>query len=149
MSINERIKLVRKKLKYNQTEFGKELGIGQGAASWIEQEGNRVIEDHIKTICDKFSIDEYWLRTGRGSMFIDHTLDLVDRLTHELNILEEERDILLEYLSYPNEERREIIELARSFLKRYFVIEYGGMGLSQKSDDIEIEKKASEYRKKL
>ena len=53
MSINERIKLVRKKLKYNQTEFGKELGIGQGAASWIEQEGNRVIEDHIKTICDK------------------------------------------------------------------------------------------------
>ena len=42
-----------------QREFGKELGIEQAAASWIEQEGNTVIEEHIKIICEKFSIDEY------------------------------------------------------------------------------------------
>ena len=119
MSINARVKLVRKKKKYTQEEFGKILNLGQAGVSWIEQEGNKVTEEHIKRICEKFSVDEYWLRTGKGMMEIDHTVDLVDRLAHELKLTEKEKNILLAYTSFPEEERAEMMESAGNIMQRY------------------------------
>ena len=149
MSINARVKLVRKKKKYTQEEFGKILNLGQAGVSWIEQEGNKVTEEHIKRICEKFSVDDYWLRTGKGMMEIDHTVDLVDRLAHELKLTEKEKNILLAYTSFPEEERAEMMESAGNIMQRYYAITYGGLDLSHRSDDIEIEKKVAEYRLKL
>ena len=69
--MNERIKNIRKSLKLNQTEFGLRIGVKQTTvASW--ELGNREPQDVvIKAICDTYNVNEHWLRTGEGEMFVE------------------------------------------------------------------------------
>ena len=66
MSINQRIKTFRKQLGLNQTDFGAKIGLAQTGVSWLEKEGNTVIDQNIRLICETFGINEAWLRTGEG-----------------------------------------------------------------------------------
>lgn len=69
MSINQRVKLLRKELSLNQTQFGTCIGLKNSAISKMEQEGSIIIDRNIHLICDKFGVNETWLRTGEGSMY--------------------------------------------------------------------------------
>ncbi len=68
--MKERIKSIRKYLKLNQTEFGLRIGVKQTTvASW--ELGNREPQDVvINAICEKYNVNETWLRTGEGEMFV-------------------------------------------------------------------------------
>lgn len=68
--MNERLKQLRKKLKINQTNFAKQLGITQTAYSMIENGNNPLADRYIKVICSVFNVNETWLRTGEGEMFL-------------------------------------------------------------------------------
>lgn len=72
-SINQRIKKLRKQLELNQTEFGKVIGLTQAGVSWIEREGNAVIDQNVQLICEKFHVRRSWLLEGEGEMFVTHT----------------------------------------------------------------------------
>lgn len=64
-----RVKLLRKALGLNQTEFGARLGVAQSTVGGWEG-GFRDISDAIvKSICREFGVSEAWLRTGEGEMF--------------------------------------------------------------------------------
>ena len=66
----QRLKLIRKTLGLNQTDFAKHLGITQTAYSMIEN-GNRPLADkYIKVICSIFNINKNWFLTGEGEMFL-------------------------------------------------------------------------------
>ena len=93
MNINQRIKTIRKQLGLNQTEFGEKIGLAQTGVSWIEKDGNTVIEQNIRLICETFGINEAWLRTGEGereavSAASDPFLPL--RQKHQLSFIEEQ-----------------------------------------------------------
>ena len=64
MSINERVKEVRKEQKLNQNEFGDKVGLKQNAVRSMEQSGGSVNDRNIRLICDTFNVSEHWLRTG-------------------------------------------------------------------------------------
>lgn len=67
-SINDRISLILDELKITKTEFAKKLKVSQQYISKLTNTGtpsDMLIED----ICEKFGIDEDWLRTGEGEMF--------------------------------------------------------------------------------
>lgn len=70
MDIGSRIKKLRKTLKYNQLEFAEKIGIKQTSLSLIETGKNALTEQNIKLICLTFAVNENWLRTGEGDMFI-------------------------------------------------------------------------------
>ena len=71
--MNERIKALRKELGLNQTDFGARIGVKQGTITGYET-GIRVPSDAIiLAICDKFSVNQYWLETGEGEMFVETT----------------------------------------------------------------------------
>jgi transcriptional regulator with XRE-family HTH domain len=71
--MNERIKSLRKELGLNQTDFGARIGVKQGTITGYET-GIRVPSDAIiLDICDKFSVNQYWLETGEGEMFVETT----------------------------------------------------------------------------
>lgn len=75
--MNERIKELRKALDLNQTEFGNRIGIKQGTVTGYET-GNRTPTDAvILSICREFSVNEVWLRTGEGDMFMQRTRNQV------------------------------------------------------------------------
>lgn len=73
MTIGERIKVVRVSEGLSLEKFGEHIGIKKAALSKIENSQVNVTDRVIKDVCDKFYIDEIWLRTGDGKMHLDVT----------------------------------------------------------------------------
>jgi transcriptional regulator with XRE-family HTH domain len=68
-TLSERITLIQKKSKLNQTEFSNRISISQQYLSQICS-GKRTPSDRtITDICREFGCDEIWLRTGEGEPF--------------------------------------------------------------------------------
>jgi transcriptional regulator with XRE-family HTH domain len=74
--MKERLKDLRKALGLNQSEFSKKIGIGQGSYSRIETGETVITEQSTRLVCLIFGVNESWLKTGVGEMFI--TKDLAD-----------------------------------------------------------------------
>lgn len=69
--MNERIKELRKTLGLTLEKFGSNLGVTKTAIYNIEN-GNRKLTDQMFiSICREFNVNENWLRTGDGDMFIE------------------------------------------------------------------------------
>lgn len=69
--MNDRIRQIRKILHLSQNDFAAQIGLTQNAVSYMEKNGATVKEYHIKTICRQFHVNETWLRSGRGSTFLE------------------------------------------------------------------------------
>ena len=68
--MKNRIKQIRKHFNLNQEDFGKRIGAKQSTVTAYEC-GNRVPMDvTITSICREFGVNEEWLRTGNGEMFL-------------------------------------------------------------------------------
>lgn len=73
MSIGNRIKKIRRELDLTQMEFASRIGSTQNTITRYET-GSRVPSSSgISLICREFNINENWLRTGEGEMFIKST----------------------------------------------------------------------------
>lgn len=68
--MNERIKQLRAELNLSQRQLAKYLGITNTAVSKIENGENKLSEQNIIIICTTFNVNEEWLRTGEGNIFI-------------------------------------------------------------------------------
>lgn len=73
--MNERINELRLSLGLTLKKFGERLGISEGAVSNIEKGNRNVTEQMVKSVCREFDVDEKWLRTGEGKMFLDEDID--------------------------------------------------------------------------
>lgn len=69
--MNERFKLIRKELNLSQDAFGARLGVTKAAISRLEAGLNNASEQTVLSICREFNVNEEWLRTGNGSMFME------------------------------------------------------------------------------
>lgn len=69
--MNSRIRTLRKALSLNQKEFAAKIGLKQSAVSYMEKNGSTITEQNIKVICSQFCVNEVWLRTGEGEMFLE------------------------------------------------------------------------------
>ena len=67
--MNTRIKELRTFLGLTQKEFGSKLGF-KSSISEIENGTAPIVERTIVSICSVFNVNEEWLRTGKGAMFI-------------------------------------------------------------------------------
>ena len=71
LNINERIRFLRKeKLNITQEAFGEPLGLTRANIANIEAGRISVTERVIIGIQDKYNINNEWLRTGEGEIFI-------------------------------------------------------------------------------
>lgn len=68
--MKERIRLLRKELKLNQSEFGEKVGVKGNTIGNYELGLRNPSEAVIFSICREFNVNETWLRTGQGEMFI-------------------------------------------------------------------------------
>ena len=69
--MNERLKELRKALGFkNQQDFADVLKIKRGTIANYEIGRNEPIDAVITLICTKFNVNENWLRTGEGEMFL-------------------------------------------------------------------------------
>ena len=85
--MKNRIRELRKELGLTQSEFGERLGLKQSTVTGYEA-GTRVPSDAIIfSICREFDVNEEWLRTGSGDMFIIKTRsqEIVDFMSELMN----------------------------------------------------------------
>ena len=73
--MNERLRRLRKNLDLTQQDFGAKISVkGNTVAQW-ESGRNEPSDAAILLICREFNVNEEWLRTGTGEMFIEETPD--------------------------------------------------------------------------
>ena len=77
--VNDRVKILRNDLGMNQSDFGKKIGIAQTYLSQIEKGDRQVTDKIFKIICleswNGNFVNEEWLRTGNGEMFLETKKD--------------------------------------------------------------------------
>lgn len=69
MTVNERIKEIRKSLDLTLDKFGERIGVKKAAVSRWEN-GDKIADRMILSICREFNVNEDWLRNGTGEMFL-------------------------------------------------------------------------------
>lgn len=68
--MKDRFKELRKELNVTQQEFADKLKISRNFVAQIEM-GSKVPSDRtIDDVCREFNVNEEWLRTGNGDMFV-------------------------------------------------------------------------------
>ena len=67
--MNERVKLIRKKLGMTQEQLAQRLGIGKAALSMIETGKTRLSSRNRNIMVQELNVNPEWLETGRGEMF--------------------------------------------------------------------------------
>lgn len=111
--MHKRIEEVRKYNKLTRAAFGERIGVSGDVINNLER-GRVEIKDHIiRLICMEYDINEDWLRTGEGEMFIPETRDdEIAKFTTAL--LKEESDSfknrLISTLAKMTEEEWEMLE---------------------------------------
>ena len=73
--MKDRIKKIRKELDLTQQEFADKIGIKRNSVAKYETGENAPSAASISLICREFNVNEEWLRTGKGEMFIEQTKD--------------------------------------------------------------------------
>lgn len=100
--MNNRIRELRKALDLSQKEFAEKIGLKQNAISYMEKNGFTITEQNIKVICSQFNVNENWLRTGSGKMFLENEkkqkefFDIFDELSPALQdyLIKTAKDLL-------------------------------------------------------
>ena len=68
-TIRDRILFLLEEKEITKTEFASKLNITQAYVSKITNKGAIPSDRLIEDICEKFGVNERWLRTGDGKMF--------------------------------------------------------------------------------
>ena len=74
LTLGERIKKVRKALDLTQQEFADRIGMKRNSIAQVEM-GRNTSEQTIFSICREFNVNETWLRTGEGELFLQLSRD--------------------------------------------------------------------------
>ncbi len=89
--MNERLKKLRKALDLTQQEFATRVGSKRNTIAKYETNTNIPSAAVISLICREFNVNEEWLRTGYGDMFLP--IDRHNEISKFINqLMQEEKD---------------------------------------------------------
>lgn len=111
MTINERVRELRKELGLTQIEFGNRISMSQGHLTSVETGSRAVTDKLIKLLNLEFNASEEWLRTGNGEMFEDHG-DSIAAFAAEIGLNEFQENLVRIVASLPDAYQDMILELA-------------------------------------
>lgn len=83
--MKERLKALRKELHLTQQEFADKIGIQRSTYAKYEVGASSPIDAVVTLICKTFNVNEEWLRTGSGTMFVQRDpFDEVYKMVNEM-----------------------------------------------------------------
>ena len=120
-SIGERIRKVRKNEDLSQEAFANKMAVTRNMIATYELNRVEPTDLFIDSLCTKFNIDEKWLRSGEGEMYI--TLDENDRfaaLLGDILVTENEqiKDIITKTLELDEVDLKIINQLIDSLIEK-------------------------------
>lgn len=147
MGIGTNIKHLRKEtLRLSRDKFGERLGVSGDVINNIELERlakPEAKEPLLKLICKEFNVNEHWIRTGEGDIFLKKQDDSIESLVKKYNLCELDSKIIRSYLEL-NEENRKV-------LKGFIQSIANSINDSEFTDDneIDIDAEVESYRRQL
>lgn len=118
-TMNGRVRAIRKAQKLTQKEFGDRIGMKPNSISDIEKGKNAVTDYVFKLICKEFNVEEEWLRTGKGDMFIPEDMQQYMELGRMINTKNEFKQFILGIMAkVPDETWDAIYEEFKAFQRR-------------------------------
>lgn len=130
-TINERVRMLRKKLHLTQKEFGKKLGVSQTAIGQYEAGTRTITARTILQLCQLFNVNDTWIRSGEGNMFITNN-DPISEIVSQYNLNIDSRALLESFLSLSNEQRSHLLIAAELASER-------AKALRQQEDEYDAE----------
>lgn len=150
--MNERIKNLRKALGLTQQEFADRLGISRNNIATYETRNSAPGSSVIALICREFNVNEEWLRTGEGEMFIQSPSGFLDALAQEYGLSRRGTIIVEKFLDL----KPEIQEAVADYIEKVaaaFSADSGAVPDVPVSPllltDDEIDSSVAEYRREL
>ncbi len=119
--MSQQLKDLRKELKLTQSEFGEKIGVTGAAISDIEKGRRKLIDRNISLICEKFHVNEEWLRYGTGDKYRFDDLP-TDELAVALATIEKEqyekiKSLLITYSKLDNNGKKVINDFLELVIK--------------------------------
>ncbi|MFF5993669.1 helix-turn-helix transcriptional regulator [Lysinibacillus sp. KU-BSD001] len=142
---NNRIKELRKALDLNQEDFGDAIGLTKSSISNVEKGVRNVTEQHIKLITTAFNVNEHWLRTGEGEMFIENDSTIITELANEYRLDDLDKKIIEHYVKLDSEHRKTIKNYVLSLAAQL----NGLVETAATTEKDEIEAELENYRHEL
>jgi transcriptional regulator with XRE-family HTH domain len=111
MKIGERIKILRKELNLTQADFGEKIGLKPTAILMYEKGSRNVTGQSIALITQTFNVNEEWLKTGNGTMFVTNDNTLLEKLINEYHMSNAQQQIITAFL-HMDDQKREVVSQA-------------------------------------
>ena len=148
-SLGKRVKEIRSSLKMTQEEFGSKIGIKKNSLSQIESGKNSLTQQNIVAICKVFNVNERWLRTGEGEMFIELSEDdelqqLIDESMRD-DSGEFKRRLAAAILKLTPEQ----IRICTNWIKENFLLDSTAADQDPEARELTIDEKVESYRREL
>ena len=109
--MKERLKAIRKSLspKVSQEKFGIMFGVSRNAIKTYELGTVIPSDTFIQLLCSKLNINEEWLRTGTGEMYIKNNDSLFEEFAQRYNLSPAEQEAARYCLQLTSEQRQEVL----------------------------------------
>lgn len=107
---------MRRSLDLTQREFGERISIKQNSVAQIEM-GRNTSDQTVFSICREFNVNETWLRTGEGEMFIPAAEESIDELVRAHGLDGLDRQIILEFIKLKPEDREAVKKYVRNLAR--------------------------------
>ena len=126
----------------SQEEFGKKINLSKPTISAFETQTRNMNDRVINDICSEFSVNEDWLRYGKGEMFIQPDTFSLDEYAKQNNLSSLELDILKGYMALDSNVRKEIMSHFKAIFGKHSEV------TATKEEDY-IEQEIENYRLEL
>ena len=142
--MKDRLRKLRRTLDLTQTEFASKIGTTQNVIANYEAGRRNPSGAVINNICKTFSVNEEWLRTGNGVMFVER--DESEEITAMVNEIMADK---------PDDFRRRFIAaLSRLDMDAWKAIEAFALSIvegrdERPHDELDIEAEVAAYRAHL
>ena len=114
MTINERIRKIRKDHSLTLEAFGSRLGMGKTAISKIENGRGGVTEQTKKSICREFNVNYDWLENDIGDPYSNLPKSILEDICSAYNCDEMDQKLIEAYLESSPDVRAAI----KQYIKR-------------------------------
>lgn len=114
-TIGDRVRAIRQSDRVDLTteKFGERIGIQKSAVSKIEN-GRVSLTDQVKIlICREFHVNQEWLETGEGEMFIEINSPELQEMAKKYALDEDAVKLIENFVVMPPEQQRVIIDYVR------------------------------------
>ena len=118
--MNKRIKKLRRTLDLTQQEFADRIGSKRNTVAKYESGDNSPSAAVVSLICRTFDVNETWLRTGEGEMFVEKSrMDTIAEFAADLfnTDMKFKRDLIEVLAKLDESSWKELEKIANMFIE--------------------------------